>query len=42
MKSDGAEESGKLVLQESLADKKLRSQVDGCEQSCRVTPAESG
>lgn len=33
MKSDGAEESGKLVLQESLADRKLRSQVDRCVKS---------
>lgn len=28
MKSDGAEKSGKLVLQECLADRKLRNQVD--------------
>lgn len=33
MKSDGDEESGKLLLQGSLANRKLRSQVDGCVKS---------
>lgn len=33
MKSDGDEETGKLLLQESLANRKLRSQVDGCVKS---------
>ena len=42
MKRDGAEESSKLVLQESLAVRKLRVGGWMCEKSYRVTPAESG